>query len=161
MEEDSAHLPNAGISTIFGLLEVLDDLKGEEDVYKLAQSLNYELDDMLPVIEAAEMFGFVAIKKGDIAMTSLGKEFVEEDVDGRKRILRDRLLNHPVFREIVELLAARKEHRTSRSSLIERFETRFSPEESERQLHTVIDWGRYAELIGYNSETEELYLSED
>ena len=27
-------------------------------------------------------------------------------------------------------------------------------------LKTVIDWGRYAELLGYNPETHELYLDQ-
>ncbi len=160
--EDSAsgHLPHAGISAIFGLLEMLDDLGDDEDIYKLGQSLNYELDDILPVIEAAELLGFVIIKEGDIAMTPLGKELVEKDVDGRKAVLCERLKEHPVFKEIIVGIRSRRDHQLSRHFLLEMFEAHFSPEESERQLQTAIDWGRYAELIGYNAETEEMYLDE-
>lgn len=156
----SGHLPHAGISAIFGLLEMLDDLGDEEDVYKLGQSLNYELDDMLPVLEAAELLGFVRIKEGDIAMTNQGKKLVEEDVDGRKEMLCGRLKAHPVFKEIMAAIRSDRDHHISRNSLLEMFEAQFSPEESERQLRTAIDWGRYAELIGYNAETEEMYLDE-
>lgn len=156
----SGHLPHTGISAIFGLLEMLDDLGDEEDVYKLGQSLNYELDDMLPVLEAAELLGFVRIIEGDIAMTFQGKKLVEEDVDGRKEMLRGRLKEHPVFKEIMAAIRSDRDHHISRNSLLEMFEAQFSPEESERQLRTAIDWGRYAELIGYNAETEEMYLDE-
>lgn len=162
MEEEagSSHLPHAGVSTIFGLLEMLDDLGGEDDIYKLAQSLHYELDDMLPVLDAAGALGFVSITEGDVAMTPSGKELVDLDVDGRKELLRSRLMEHPVFKEIVDELEASRDRHISRAFLLEMFEARFSPEESERQLQTVIDWGRYAELIGYNPETEEMYLDE-
>lgn len=161
MEDDDNHLPHAGISTIFGLLEVLDDLSGREDIFKLAQSLQYELDDLLPVLESAELLDFVTLTKGDIKMTPLGKELVEADVDGRKAILRNQLLGHPIFREIIEAVNARKDRHLPRTDCLEMFEEHFSPEESEKQFSTVIDWGRYAELLGYNPDTEELYLSED
>jgi NitT/TauT family transport system ATP-binding protein len=158
--EESDGLPHAGISAIFGLLEVLDDVSGREDIFKLARSLNYELDDILPVMEAAEIFGFVHLKEGDITMTGLGKEIVDADVDGRKQLLRHRLVNHPIFTEIISILEERRDKRQSRSFFVELFEECFSPEESQRQLNTVLDWGRYAELLGYNPDTEELYLSE-
>jgi NitT/TauT family transport system ATP-binding protein len=160
MDEEKG-LPHAGISTIFGLLEVLDDLSGREDVFKLARSLNYELDDLLPVLEAAEMLGFVVIQEGDIKMTPLGKQIVEEDVDGRKSILRERLLKQQIFAKIIQALTEKKDHRLSRNYFLDLFEEHFSPEESERQLNTVIDWGRYSELLGYNPDTEELYLGEE
>ena len=155
---EGIHLPHAGVSTIFGLLEMLDDLGGEEDIYEIGRSLNYELDDLLPVLEAADALGFVALAEGDIKMTPLGKELVDQDVDGRKELLRGRLLMHAVFMTIVGELNASADRHISRGFLIEMFESRYSPEESERQLQTVIDWGRYAELIGYNPETEEMYL---
>ena len=159
--EESAGLPHAGISTIFGLLEVLDDLSGREDIFKLAQSLNYELDDLLPVMEAAEILDFVELQEGDITMTGLGKEIVEADVDGRKQLLKARLMGQSIFTEIVSILQERRDKRQSRGFFLELFEDHFSPEESERQLNTVLDWGRYAELLGYNPDTEELYLSEE
>ena len=159
--EESAGLPHAGISTIFGLLEVLDDLSGRDDIFKLARSLNYELDDLLPVMEAAEILGFVRLEEGDITMTELGKEIVEADVDWRKQLLKTRLMDQSIFIEIVAILEGRRDNRQSRGFFLELFEDYFSPEESERQLNTVLDWGRYAELLGYNPDTEELYLSEE
>ena len=159
--EESDGLPHAGISTIFGLLEVLDDLSGRDDIFKLARSLNYELDDLLPVMEAAEILGFVRLEEGDITMTELGKEIVEDDVDGRKQLLKTRLMDQSIFIEIVSILQDRRDKRHSRGFFLELFEDYFSPEESERQLNTVLDWGRYAELLGYNPDTEELYLSEE
>ena len=159
--EESAGLPHAGISTIFGLLEVLDDLSGREDIFQLARSLNYELDDLLPVMEAAEILDFVQLEEGDIIMTVLGKEIVDADVDGRKQLLKGRLISRPIFTEIVAILRDRRDKHQSRGFFLELFEDHFPPEESERQLNTVLDWGRYAELLGYNPDTEELYLSEE
>ncbi|MCY0865777.1 MAG: AAA-associated domain-containing protein [Sulfobacillus sp.] len=40
-------------------------------------------------------------------------------------------------------------------------EEHFSPKEAERQLMTAINWGRFAELFQYDTDTELLFLEED
>ena len=42
--------------------------------------------------------------------------------------------------------------------LIEDYVTRMPYEDSEAVLNTIIDWGRYAELIGYNAKEQIIYL---
>ncbi len=37
-------------------------------------------------------------------------------------------------------------------------ELEFPPEETERQLETIVDWGRYAEVLVYDDDEETLYL---
>jgi NitT/TauT family transport system ATP-binding protein len=37
-------------------------------------------------------------------------------------------------------------------------ELEFHKEEAERQLETLINWGRYAEILSYNDDQEVLYL---
>ena len=68
-------VPNARIGSIVGLLETLNDHGGKEDVYKLSQSLHFELDDLIPITEAAEMLGFVKIESGDMEFAELEKNF--------------------------------------------------------------------------------------
>ena len=59
-------LPNSTIGKIVGLLEVLDDHGGREDIYKLARELKYEFGELLTVLKAAEMVGFVHTPGGDV-----------------------------------------------------------------------------------------------
>jgi NitT/TauT family transport system ATP-binding protein len=37
-------------------------------------------------------------------------------------------------------------------------ELEFPPEEAERQMETAVNWGRYAELLAYDDNTELIYL---
>jgi NitT/TauT family transport system ATP-binding protein len=53
--------------------------------------------------------------------------------------------------------------KTDRRLLSESFflgllEQRFSAAEARRQLDTAIDWGRYAELFGFEDDTNELFV---
>lgn len=34
-------------------------------------------------------------------------------------------------------------------------------EDAEKLLNVVIDWGRFAELIGYNADAEEIYIDHE
>ena len=66
-------LPHAPIAMVFGLLEHLRETSGREDLYKLGGPLGLELDDLLPVTEAAKQLGLVKIASGDIELTSEGR----------------------------------------------------------------------------------------
>ncbi len=39
-------------------------------------------------------------------------------------------------------------------------ELEFPPQEAERQLDTIINWGRYAEILAYDDSNETLYLEQ-
>ena len=51
-------LPDAGLTLVFGLLELLEDRGGREDGYKIARDLNFKFGDLLKVMKAAEILGF-------------------------------------------------------------------------------------------------------
>jgi NitT/TauT family transport system ATP-binding protein len=60
--------------------------------------------------------------------------------------------------EIHSALDAKKSHRISESFFLDILERRFSRSEARRQLETSIDWGRYAELFGFEHDTDALFL---
>lgn len=151
-------LPLTGVSSILGLLEVLDDHEGKDDIYKLARHLNYELDDLLPITDAAEYLRFVVVDKGDIFLTEKGKEILKSDVNNKKKIFKEQIKNLPVFKEVISSLKRKKDHHIKRDLFLRNLEKKFSPDRSQEILKGTIEWGRYAELIGYNPESEELYL---
>ena len=78
-------LPHAPIGMILGLLEHLKDVPGgREDLYKLGGPMGYELDDLLPVTEAAKRLGLVRIVAGDIELTPEGKVLAAAEEPERK-----------------------------------------------------------------------------
>ena len=78
-------LPHAPIGMVLGLLEHLKETPGgKEDLYKLGGPLGYELDDLLPVTEAAKRLGLVTVHAGDIEATAAGRALAEAEEPERK-----------------------------------------------------------------------------
>jgi hypothetical protein len=53
---------------------------------------------------------------------------------------------------------APRNHRLPEAFFLDLLEKHFSPKEARRQLETAIQWGRYAELFGFEDDTDELFL---
>ena len=62
-------LPHARPGGMAGLLELLLDKGGRDDIYRLADDLAFEIDDLLPIVDAAQLLGFLKIDEGDAAIT--------------------------------------------------------------------------------------------
>ncbi|MCV5682475.1 AAA-associated domain-containing protein, partial [Escherichia coli] len=73
-------LPHARPGGIAGLLEILLDRDGRDDLYHLADELVMEVDDLLPIVEAAQLLGLVRVHEGDIEITPQGRAFAEADI---------------------------------------------------------------------------------
>jgi len=153
-------IPQVNISRVLGLLEVLDDLGGRHDVFRFAREVNYELGDIILVIKAAEMLGFVETPGADVVLTSIGARMLKAKVRPRKQLLKEQLTQLPIFRAVVDALQRAEDRRADQDAFLEIFALYLPAEDSEALLKTVIDWGRYAELIGYNVEDQELYLDQ-
>lgn len=153
-------IPQVGISRIIGLLEVLDDAGGRYDVFRLARDINYEFGEILRVIKAAEMLGFVETPGADVVLTSIGARLLKAKVNPRKQLVKEQIGKLPIFRAVVDALQRTDEKRADEDAFLEIFALYLPAEDSEALLRTVIDWGRYAELLGYNPEDQELYLDQ-
>ncbi len=152
-------LPLAPISALAGLLEHLDEERGNrEDLYRLADDLRMEIDDLLPVVEAGEILDFVHVDQGDVCLTPLGETFAEASILARKEIFASRSRRVPLIRWILKGLRSAPDHRVPRQFFQDVLEWEFTPEEAERQIDLAIAWGRYGELFGYDDDTELLYL---
>ncbi len=86
-------LPRVGTNIMAGLMETLaaQPYNGRADLPALAESLQYEVDDLLPLGETLQLLRFGVLEEGDISLTEQGRQFVEADVDERKRIFAEAL----------------------------------------------------------------------
>lgn len=154
-------LPQVHINDLSGLLEILDENPGNRtDVYRLVDDLGVDSDYFLSLSEAAELLGFVSIMNGDITLTGLGETFAEASIQARKEIFSTRLRRVPLFRWLVTMLKASERQRLRGQVVRTALELEFPPEEIERQMNTIIDWGRYAELLAYEDDEDILYLEQ-
>lgn len=155
---DIVPLPRAGIGTVVGLMEVLDDHGGQADVFRLAGNLAMELDDILPVLEAGKLMGFIQVENGDLMLTQVGRTLLRSDINQRKDLLWDQLLKIKVFQTVVAELKAHRRPRLNRDHFVGLFNQSMTDDDAEELIKTVVDWGRFAELIGYDPEEDVIYL---
>jgi len=151
-------LPNTGISRILGLLEILDDRGGSENIYRIAQDIRYEFGDLLAVIKGAELLGLVETPGGEIVLTETGRRVVLGDITQRKQLVRERLNQLNLFRFLTEALRRAEGHELDREVVLEQIALLFPYEEPEVIFEVVTDWGRYGQILGYDHEDQRLYL---
>lgn len=151
------NLPHVRIGSVAGLLELIENR--QEDLYRLGQELQLEIDDILPIVEAAKLMHLIALDEGDICLTPIGQAFLEGDIDQRKQIIGRQLLKHiRLVQQVHTLLTAKQNQRISEALVLDILERYFTPQEANRQLTTAIDWGRYAELYSYDDPAGEIFL---
>jgi NitT/TauT family transport system ATP-binding protein len=153
-------LPHASVGGLAGLLEILNSLGGRDDLPHLGRILTFEVDDLLPILDAAEMLGFAKVADADIELTPEGKAFVEADILTSKQLFAAAAAARaPLVRAIVRALEATKDGTLNERLFLDLLRRGFSEEEGRAQLDTAIDWGRYAELFEYRSDDGELILT--
>lgn len=154
-------LPHALPGGIGGLLELLADRGGRDDLYHLAEELNMEIDDLLPTVEAAVLLGFATLKEGDAEITQEGKALAEADILTRKILFRDAGLKHVALLRLMDsTLRAKSDHTIDEEFFRDILDEHFTEAEMGRQLDTALNWGRYAEIFDYDSETGRLVQTE-
>ena len=153
-------LPHARVGGISGLLEIIAEQGGREDLPLLADRLRLDIDDLLPTVDAAGMLGFAEVSGGDVTITPTGKEFAEADVERSWRIFREALIQHVPF--VSTVLNALREKNTGikKEFFVDILDEHFSEEEAERQFETLVSWGRYGQLFEYDAAEERLYPPE-
>jgi NitT/TauT family transport system ATP-binding protein len=152
-------LPHARPGGIAGLLELLNDRGGKDDLYHIADELLWEVDDLLPILEAATLLGFARTEKGDVEITDKGREFANADIPTRKALFREAALaNATLLQKIRTCLASKSDGTMPLEFFRDILEEHFSEEEAKRQIETALYWGRYGEIFSYDSERDRLSL---
>ncbi len=152
-------LPHARVGAMEGLLELLADRGDREDLHRLADDLQFEVDDLLPPVDGAALLGLVRVEHANAILTPEGEAFAKVTILERKERFRQLLLQQPTLvPRIHTCLGGKRNHRLQEAFFLDLPEKHFSREEARRQLETAIQWGRYAELFGFDDDTDELFL---
>ncbi|MDI2113771.1 ABC transporter ATP-binding protein [Commensalibacter nepenthis] len=157
-------IPPMSMNLMIGMVEALlaEPYMGRADLPKLAQSLQMELDDLLPIGETLQMLGFADMAEGDIILTELGKELVHSEIEERKDIFRRSVVkNVTLIRAIRSVLDERSNHKASAERFRDELKDTMSPEYARQTLSTVIGWARYAEIFDFDEESDQFFLDED
>ncbi len=154
-------LPHARVGGIAGLVELLHDRGGREDLFRLSEELVMDVEDLLPILEACVLLGFASLKEGDVQITPQGVIFADADIQQRKVLFRQAALEHvTILKQIDSILKRKSDHSIADEFFHDILDEHFSEDEVQRQFETAMNWGRYAEIFDYDREKGRLVQTE-
>jgi NitT/TauT family transport system ATP-binding protein len=154
-------LPHARVGGIAGLIELLHDRGGREDLFRLSDELTMDAADLLPIVEACHLLGFATLESGDVQLTGQGVHFADADIQRRKELFREAALEHVmILKQIDSILKRKSDHSITDEFFHDILDEHFSEEEVQKQFDTAVNWGRYAEIFDYDRGTGRLVLTE-
>jgi NitT/TauT family transport system ATP-binding protein len=150
-------LPHVSVGGLAGLLEILSGRGGREDLPEMANLLMFEVDDLLPLIDAADLLGFATVDHADLILNDTGREWSEADILTSKSIFAEAARTRaPLVRAIVRALETTKDGSLNERFFLDLLGRGFSEAEAKTQLDVAIDWGRYGELFDFDADSGEL-----
>ncbi|TWS18868.1 nitrate/sulfonate/bicarbonate ABC transporter ATP-binding protein [Tsukamurella asaccharolytica] len=157
----SRPLPDATVGGLAGLVELVHAHGDHADLPDLAADLNFELDDIMPLVDAAAMLGFVEVDGNDISITEEGRTFVTVPLTEAKEVFaRQAASRAPLVRTVLRTLHASSDSAVRLGFFVDLLRRGFGPEDAERQMRLAIDWGRYAELYDYDADDDRIRLDQ-
>ena len=111
------------------------------------------MDDLLPIVEAAQLLGF--LKRGGRRRRDHAERppsSPNRRSSSQKELFRDAALEHVLLlRQITRALETKSDHTVPEEFFLDMLDEQFSEDETQRQLETAINWGRYAELFDFDA----------
>lgn len=149
-------IPKCSPTEMLGLLVLLQQHKGAEDVARLADDLDLEIDEIFPSLEFAEILQFVKVDDGRVSFTDLGRRLMAGSIRERKTVLREQLRRTALFKTLVRALENAPEHQLSDHDLLQIVSLTTAP--ADEAVQNIVNWGRYAALFRYDAD-EHLLLA--
>ncbi len=150
-------IAKVSVGQILGLVEAIDEVGGSADAATISQEVEMDIDRLGPIIDAGELLGFVKVEDGDLTITDLSKKVLHANVRERKKIIRDIIDDVPIF-ERVMAMARTAGRPLSRSEILGAIAAQVGSHNADDLFNALVYWGRYTELVSYDSESEELTI---
>jgi len=150
-------LPQAPVNRMSGLIAFLaaPPYDGRAELDTLATTLSLTVNDLFPIAEGLHLLEFAELKDGGLKLTAAGQVFAGSGTDERKKLFREHLLRFvPLTAHICRVLQEREGHSAPRLRFEVELEDHLSRDDAERTLRAATAWGRYAELFGYDDNTQ-------
>jgi NitT/TauT family transport system ATP-binding protein len=155
-------LPVVSVGGLAGLVEIVYARGGRVDLPDIAAELNFEIDDLLPLVDAAAMLDLLVVAGADLNITPTGSRFTTAGIQASKQIFAEQVSRRAsLVRTICRALASSADGNLRAGFFLDLLRRGFSTEDAQRQLDTAIDWGRYAELFDYDYDSDTDQIAAD
>ncbi len=154
-------LNHVSTNLLAGLIEAVaaEPYNGHADLPDLAGQLQLEADEIFHLGESLQLLRLAQLSEGDLTLTDAGRKFANLDTDARKRLFAEHLVTYvPLISLIRRVLDERPSHTAPAARFRNELEDYMSEEYADETIHTVISWGRYAELFSYDEQAERFSL---
>ena len=158
--------PRVHVAEVTGLLDhLLTRPDGRGEVFHLAEDLGVDYDRMTAVTRAAEQLGWVITPGETVQLTAAGREVMSGDDAARKAATRTRLRQHPLFARVLAMLKEELEEgaepaEVEDEDIISDLTIHFPFIPAEQLFATIIEWGRYAEVLDHDPTAGRVTLME-
>ena len=149
-------IPTVSLVATIGLLEVLEN-EGTMELFELARHVDLEFTQLLLIVKAAEMFGWVSTPGQRVEMADEGRKFLAADINTRKQLLNAKLRGIFVFNLVIQMLRQSEQGEVPDEIILGQLALHFPHERPQRILRAVVAWARYAELFKYSGTRKVVY----
>jgi NitT/TauT family transport system ATP-binding protein len=119
----------------------------------------------LPEIGISQILGLVELLIGKGGREDIYKLAGELSMELGETLtvikVREKLENLSAFKAIREFLASKDDAEVGRDEVLEKLAELIPNDDAETSFSTLVNWGRYAEMFGYNDDTQTFYLDDD
>jgi NitT/TauT family transport system ATP-binding protein len=151
-------LPRASVDGLVRLVRVVADSGDRHDPAALADALRCELDDVRPLVQAAELLGFVEVVAGAVQLTASGRHWVAGTTPAQELFARAAYDRAPLVRAVVRALAATGDGTLDERFFVDLLRRGFTVEAARTQIDTAADWGRYCALFDVDASSRQLRI---
>src|SRR5262249_12778684 len=145
-------LPEVTPSEILGLLELLAGYGGQMDLFELAARARQEFGHVAQIVAAAEMLELVDTPRRLVLLTPEGEAFVKADTPVQQRLFRERIKCLRLVQTVLSMFE--RAGPVDRDDMLDHLALHLPNQNPERLLHTLLQWGRFAELISYDEDSQ-------
>ena len=158
---DGIDIPLPAVSTgeLGGLVELLAERGGQDGLAEIADELRYEIDDLLPVVDAAQLLKLARPQGTELRITEQGRRYAGADqLRAKEQFATLAMEAAPLVRRIVRDLRHTGTGAIGTDDILAELRTYYGTDDAQRQLDTAIDWGRYGELFEFDADSGRLLL---
>lgn len=144
---------DVGMSHVRGIVKIIKENGGRISISKLAEESEEDVDDLLPLLEASKLLGFISITRSDVKLTPRGERLI---TGATRAIIRESLSKIEPFKSTIKALSGGSK---TTPELFEYLRSKdVYPEEGEHSSETLLKlllaWGVRSKLLSYDEENE-------